>query len=90
MNLIIAIGETQTGAFPSSHVGIATIFLILTQKYFKKEFFILIPFIIILVLSTVYIKAHYGVDILGGIITGFLFYFLSDKVYDKFFLKMDT
>lgn len=84
MTLIIHVGESQTGAFPSSHVGMSVIFLIISIRHFKPLLRVLIPVIIILILSTIYIKAHYAIDVIGGFISGFLFYYLSDKIYDKF------
>ncbi|MCK5028413.1 MAG: phosphatase PAP2 family protein [Bacteroidales bacterium] len=85
LNLILETGETQTGAFPSSHVGMAVLFLILIGKYYKKLLFTLVPLVIILIASTVYIKAHYAIDILAGLLTGILFYYLSNKIYYKYF-----
>lgn len=91
MDIIITNFETQTGAFPSSHVGMSIILLILTKKRFKTLFYILIPVIIILILSTVYIKAHYAIDIFAGIITGFLFYWISNIIYNRLLnLKKET
>ena len=87
MDIIIAIGETQTGAFPSSHVGIVIILLIVIRKRFKNLFYVLIPFAIILIFSTVYLKAHYAIDILAGIITGVLFYIISNNIYNRIQLK---
>ncbi len=85
MDIIIENGETQTGAFPSSHVGMAILFLILIGTHFKKLLNILIPVVIILIASTVYLKAHYAIDVIAGLITGILFYYLSKKVYEKYF-----
>lgn len=90
MSKVLLVGETQTGAFPSSHVGISVIILILMFKNFKNLFATILPLIIILIFSTVYIKAHYVIDILGGFITGFLFYYWSDKIYEELFLKNKT
>lgn len=63
------VGETQTGAFPSSHIGISFISLVLSYRYARKIF----PFIFILCLclwpATVYIQAHYLVDVIAGFIT---------------------
>lgn len=87
MDIVIAIGETQTGAFPSSHVGIVITLLIVIRKRFKNLFYALIPFAIILIFSTVYLKAHYAVDILAGLITGVLFYIISNNVYNRIQLK---
>ena len=35
-----------------------------------------LPFFILMCLSTVYIYAHYAVDVMGGLVTGVAFYFL--------------
>lgn len=73
--------EKPIAAFPSSHVGIATILLILTYKMSKKLFKSMLPLYIILCISTVYIGAHYAIDIIAGWITAFVIYSLSEKIY---------
>ncbi len=74
-------GEAPTGAFPSSHVGMSIIFLILLFKYYRKAFFITIPLTIILCFATVYIKAHYFVDVIAGLISAPLIFLISDKLF---------
>jgi membrane-associated phospholipid phosphatase len=76
------LGENPTGSFPSSHVGITVVILLLTYNKERKLFWALLPIAIILMLSTVYIKAHYLVDVLGGIITAVVFYWISNRMYD--------
>ena len=88
MDIIITIGESETGAFPSSHVGMAIIFLIIIRKRFKNYCFIILPLVTVLILSTIYLKAHYAIDIIAGIITGILFYLLSNKIYNSIFTKI--
>lgn len=83
MNIIIKIGETETGAFPSSHVGMAVIFLILTWKNIRLYFRALMILSFVLLLSTVYIHAHYVIDIIAGLISGFIFYLISNHIYLK-------
>ena len=85
MKIIIEIGEAETGAFPSSHVGMSVIFIILIAKYFKKLLPVFIFFVLILIASTVYIKAHYAIDIIAGLVTGILFYYISNITYNKCF-----
>ena len=82
MHLIVKFGETKTGAFPSSHVGITIIFLILIWKDFRNYFTILLMPATLLILSTIYLKAHYAVDILGGILSGFIFYAISLWIFN--------
>lgn len=72
-----AAGERPTAAFPSSHVGISTILLLLCmQARSRRLTLILLPFFILLCLSTVYIQAHYVIDAIAGLITGVAFYYL--------------
>lgn len=75
-------GEHPTGSFPSSHVGITTVILLLTFARDRKLFWLLLPVAIVLMLSTVYIKAHYLVDVVGGIGSAVLFYWISDRMYN--------
>lgn len=73
--------EVPTGAFPSSHVGIALLLGYYIYKYFKEYLVSVSLVIAILILSTVYIKAHYVVDILAAFIVTPIFYYLSNKLY---------
>ena len=71
-----AAGERPTAAFPSSHVGISTVIMLLgwhTGKH--KLFYVMLPFYIFLCMATVYIQAHYLIDALAGLVTGAVFYF---------------
>ncbi len=71
-----SVGERPTAAFPSSHIGISTILLLLSwHGGNRKLFYIILPFYIILCFSTVYIQAHYIIDGIAGLISGTLFYF---------------
>ena len=83
MVMLQDMGEKPTGAFPSSHVGICLICMYLILKDSRKIFYILIPVSIILICSTVYIKAHYLIDIIGGFISAPLCFWISKK-----FLKL--
>ena len=76
-------GETQTGAFPSSHVGMSIVFLLLNYRYARKVFWIILVPVIFLWFATVYIKAHYLIDTIMGFPSGFLVYWLSVKIYDR-------
>ncbi len=77
-----ASGERPTAAFPSSHIGISTILMLLAFRTKKELGSFLIPFYVLLCCATVYIKAHYLVDAIGGFISGILFYLLTAYIYD--------
>ena len=72
-----AAGERATAAFPSSHVGVSTILMFLAWQTRNRRFFwLLMPFYVLLCLSTVYIYAHYAVDVIAGWISGVLVFFV--------------
>jgi len=77
-------GEKPTGAFPSSHVGISTVVLVLTYKKARGIFWRILLLFVVLSFSTVYIKAHYLVDVLAGFISGIIFYYITNWLYDTF------
>ncbi|MDR0559504.1 MAG: phosphatase PAP2 family protein [Prevotellaceae bacterium] len=80
-------GEQPTGAFPSSHVGMTLISAWLLFRHFRRLFFIALPAVIALVASTVYIKAHYLIDIVAAFITAPIIFKTSEKAYSVFFSK---
>ena len=84
MQLINHNFEKPTGAFPSSHVGMTLMFSYIALKYSRKLFYIFIPFTILIMFATVYIKAHYAVDILAGIISAPIVYYFSQRIYRVF------
>ena len=68
-------GERPTAAFPSSHVGITTVVMLLAiRTHSRRLIFTILPFFILMCLSTVYIYAHYAIDAIAGLVTGCLLY----------------
>lgn len=68
-------GERPTAAFPSSHVGISTVIMLLAWRTGNRRlFYLLLPFFVLMFFSTVYIMAHYAIDAIAGLITGVLMY----------------
>ena len=78
-------GERPTAAFPSSHVGVTTVVMLLALRTRSKGLiFTILPFYILMCLSTVYIYAHYAIDAIAGLFTGILLYFLFVGIYKKY------
>lgn len=68
-------GERPTAAFPSSHVGVTTVIMLLAAHTRSKGlFFSMLPFFILMCFSTVYIYAHYVIDAIAGFLTGIVIY----------------
>lgn len=80
-------GERPIAAFPSSHVGLSTILMILFFRHFRKLFYVMLPFYIILCFSTVYTQAHYLIDVYAGLFTAPIFYILTHMLYKKLHVK---
>ena len=74
-------GEKPTGAFPSSHVGMTLIYLWLLFRSERKAFWVVLPLACLLLTSTVYLKAHYLVDVLAGCVVAPVVYGATCKLY---------
>lgn len=77
-------GERPTAAFPSSHVGISTILLILAfTARSRRLVYSILPLYVLLCLSTVYIYAHYAIDVIGGWVSAVVLYAVLHIFYIK-------
>lgn len=77
-------GERPTAAFPSSHVGVSTILMILAWTVRSRRLFLgILPLYVLLCLSTVYIYAHYAIDVFAGWVSAFVIYAVLYAVYVK-------
>ena len=83
------VGERPTAAFPSSHVGISTILMIMAWRVNKKLCYGLTPFYVLLCCATVYIQAHYLIDVFAGWISAIAIYILSTWMYKRWFASRD-
>lgn len=73
-------------AFPSGHVGISLLVLILFHQYSKKIFSILLLPVFLLILSTIYCRYHYFVDVLAGFLLTFVT-LVFGKLYYNFWQR---
>ena len=83
------VGERPTAAFPSSHVGISTILMIMAWRVNKKLCYGLTPFYVLLCCATVYIQAHYLIDVFAGWVSAVAIYILSTWMYKRWFASRD-
>ncbi|HEX9305094.1 MAG TPA: phosphatase PAP2 family protein [Thermoanaerobaculia bacterium] len=74
--------ETKLDAFPSGHTMIATAVLVVAWRRLRKLFWFLLPIAILLIVSTMYCRYHYLVDVLAGIVLAFATVPLGDRLYD--------
>lgn len=87
MKIIHHLGEGPTAAFPSSHVGIMIIMWWLCYRFAKP----LLPYFIVigiaLIISTVYLKAHYLIDVVAGALIAPVLYKMCSYLYAKLKIK---
>ena len=74
------------GSLPSPHCAAATVILWICYKNNRKIFFVILPSIILLYISTVYGRFHYFMDSLTGIMTGYLAILIYPLIKKKFYL----
>lgn len=80
------ISERPIAAFPSSHVGVSTIVMILAwQTGNRRLFWCITPVYVLLCISTIYIQAHYLIDVFAGWISAALLYLLLNYGYQVLF-----
>lgn len=77
-------GERPTAAFPSSHIGITVILVMLAFRAKRLLAYMLFPIFVLLCCATVYIKAHYLVDAIAGLATGVMLYYFTTWLYKRF------
>ena len=77
-----AAGERPTAAFPSSHVGVTVILVLLALHSGSRRLLaVVLPLFVLMCFATVYIRAHYFVDVVAGLLTGTALYYLLRRLY---------
>jgi membrane-associated phospholipid phosphatase len=77
INLVEKCGRVHGAAFPSQHVAGATAALWGAWRHRRWLFWVFLPFVFCMCLSTVYVRNHYLADVVGGMITGTLGYIIG-------------
>lgn len=80
-----ATGERPTAAFPSSHVGVTAVLLLLAWRLQIRSLRWLIGTLLVLMcMATVYIRAHYAIDVVAGLVSGIILYLALHYTYKAF------
>jgi membrane-associated phospholipid phosphatase len=75
--------HTKYDVFPSGHTMIAVTVLVVAFQRARKMFWLLLPIATCLILSTVYCRYHYVVDLIAGAILAIVTIPLADRWYDR-------
>lgn len=77
--------HNKTDAFPSGHTAVALVTLVYAWKYREKALFrILAPAVSALIVSTVYLRYHYVVDVIAGVLLAALTVLIAPKAHRLF------
>ncbi len=72
------------GAFPSSHVGVATVIFLFVRKFRPRiAYLVILPMLICLSLATVYGQYHYFTDVLAGLSMGLIIGIRGSRATDR-------
>jgi len=79
-NSIDVLPSTSRGAFPSLHAAATLVALFFAWRYTRWYFWLVLPFAIGLILSTIYLRHHYAIDLIAGWGLAHLAVWLGPKV----------
>ena len=80
INFIEHYGRVRGAAFPSEHVAGSVAALWGAWRFRRWLFWVMLPLIVAMCVSTVYGRYHYVADIFGGIVTGTLGYLIGSWI----------
>ncbi|UCC78448.1 MAG: inositol phosphorylceramide synthase [Candidatus Zixiibacteriota bacterium] len=78
--MINVLPRESRAAFPSLHAAVTLISLMLAYKYVRWLFWVLLPFCTGLLLSTIYLRHHYVIDLVAGFILGILAFIYGPRI----------
>ncbi len=74
--------------FPSVHTCIVLTTMIISYRASKKLFYIYIPLTIGILISLIYCRYHYAIDVIAGACWAAISFFLSEAIFFKIYPKL--
>ncbi|MEO6695042.1 MAG: phosphatase PAP2 family protein [Ignavibacteria bacterium] len=71
----------QRDAFPSGHTIIMILITYLSHKIRSRSFYFYLPYTILLIFSTIYLRYHYVIDLISGIPFVIIAILVANKLY---------
>ncbi len=75
--------NTQRDAFPSGHTEVTLLIMMYARQHAPRYFLVLNVIGTSLILSTVYLRYHYVVDVIAGIILALMVWYSTPYIYRK-------
>lgn len=73
----------QRDAMPSAHAVIAILLAYLSRKIKSRSFYFYLPYCILMIVSTIYLRYHYVIDIIAGLLFAVITIGICNFVYSK-------
>ncbi len=86
-NTISSLEHNKFDAFPSLHTAISLATIIIIAQYRKKWLWFFIPVLIGILISLIYCRYHYFIDIIGGVFWTLIAFAITEKYYEKLYQK---
>ena len=80
LRMVNLLPSDSRAAFPSLHAAVTLLSLLFAFKHVRRLFWAILPFCIGLILSTVYLRHHYVIDLLAGFALGILAFVYGAKI----------
>lgn len=81
VHIVLEKGSTYATAFPSGHTGIACAVMFITFYIAPTVFYVILPFAIGLIVSTVYGRFHYVSDAIAGFFYALIAFLITISIY---------
>jgi len=82
-DILNAMEHNKRDCMPSGHTQIALMLLYLSWRYKKILFCVLFPLVCGLILSTVYLRYHYVIDLMAGTALAILCVLVAPRLYKR-------
>jgi membrane-associated phospholipid phosphatase len=82
LGMVNILPSDSRAAFPSLHAAVTLLSLLFAWKYVRRLFWIMLPFCTGLILSTIYLRHHYVIDLIAGFALGILAFYFGPKIDD--------
>jgi len=74
--------QDSRGAFPSLHCATSFLSLFFAWRYVRWLFWVMIPLVALLILSTIYLRHHYVIDLIAGLVLAIIIFPIGPKLED--------
>jgi len=74
--------QASRGAFPSLHCAASFLSLFFAWRYVRWLFWVMIPMVFMLIMSTIYLRHHYVIDLFAGLILAIIVFWFGPKLED--------